>query len=176
MRIYVVGIVASGKTTLSKSLSERLDVPMYELDVIVHPVIDGKRVKRTPEEQVEYITGLEGSWLIEGTLRTSCMVLLDLADMIVFVDPPLKLRKRRILTRFIKQQLGIEKCHYKSNLKMLKMMYHWTKDFEEKRDEFESMLSKHSSKLIRLTGSRSMDNVEEILKKMRSNEDNYWRR
>lgn len=166
MRIYVVGIVASGKTTLSKSLSQCLNLPMYELDVIVHPVIDNERIKRTAEEQVEYIKNLNGPWLIEGTLRTSCMILLDLADVIVFVDPPLMLRKKRILTRFIKQRLGIEKCHYKSTFRMLKMMYHWTGEFENKRDDFEYLLSEYSTKLIRVGRDRSEDNVKEIMNEL----------
>lgn len=163
MRIYIVGIVASGKTTLSKLLSEHLNLPFYELDTIVHPVVQGYRVKRKPEEQQTFIRKLEGDWIIEGTYRKSCHLLLDLADCIVFLDPPLKVRKKRILIRFIKQQLKLETCHYQSNIKMLRMMYKWTKAFEQSRCEFEKMMTDYADKVIEIKGKHQEINVEEIL-------------
>ncbi|MEK0315948.1 EutP/PduV family microcompartment system protein [Cohnella sp. 56] len=35
-KILIIGIVASGKTTLAKRLSQTIRVPWYELDSIVH--------------------------------------------------------------------------------------------------------------------------------------------
>jgi adenylate kinase family enzyme len=35
-KIYIVGIVASGKTTFAKQLSKITGIPWYELDNIVH--------------------------------------------------------------------------------------------------------------------------------------------
>ncbi|WP_162262889.1 EutP/PduV family microcompartment system protein, partial [Paenibacillus sp. Soil787] len=35
-KILIIGIVASGKTTLAKRLSKKINVPWYELDSIVH--------------------------------------------------------------------------------------------------------------------------------------------
>lgn len=75
--------------------------------------------------------------------------LLDMADEIIFLDPPLWIRKIRIATRFIKQQLHIEACAYKSDIKMLKQMYKWTKDFENNRKQFEDILLKYDYKLVR---------------------------
>jgi len=45
-----------------------------------------------------------------------------MADKIIFLDTPLWKRRYSILLRYIKQQLLIEKCPYKSDLKMLKKM------------------------------------------------------
>jgi ABC-type microcin C transport system permease subunit YejB len=53
-------------------------------------------------------------------------ILFDLSDRIIFLDPPLIARYCRILIRYIKQKLGIEKCHYKASIHMLKMMFRWT--------------------------------------------------
>jgi adenylate kinase family enzyme len=36
MKIFIVGIVASGKTTLARKLSRELIIPWYEGDCIVH--------------------------------------------------------------------------------------------------------------------------------------------
>lgn len=149
-KIYIIGIVASGKTTLAQKLSKQLNIPHYELDCIVHYNTASGRYKRTPQQQVEVIKHIdsEGDWIIEGTYRESCHCLFNMADKIIFLDTPLWKRKLRILFRYIKQQLRIEKCHYKSDLKMLKLMYKWTKDFENNRAELEKMLDQYKDKLI----------------------------
>lgn len=148
-RIFIVGIVASGKTTLAKRLSKETNVPCFELDSIVHVKTESGRYKRTPEEQVKEIKRIDslGDWIMEGTPRQSYHCLFEMADKIIFLDPPLWLRKYRILTRFVKQQLHIESCHYKSDLHMLKMMYKWTSDFEDNRQQFVEMLNEYKYKL-----------------------------
>ena len=166
-KIYIVGIVASGKTTLAKKLSKEMNVPYHELDCIVHVKTNNGRYKRTPKEQVEELKRIDslGDWIIEGTYRESCKCLLDMADKIIFLDPPLWLRKYRILTRYIKQQLHIEPCHYKSDFDMLKMMYKWTNDFEKSRDEFENMLKKYNYKLTKTTDWRTTLKNELLIEK-----------
>jgi adenylate kinase family enzyme len=158
-KIYIIGIVASGKTTLAKKLSEQLNISHYELDCIVWHKTDTGRCKRTSEQQLEVIKNIDslGDWIIEGTYRESCHYLFNMADEIIFLDTPLWKRKYLILFRYIKQQLGIEKCHYKSNLKMLKLMYKWTKDFESNRIEFKKMLNQYKNKLTVITNVKSFN-------------------
>ena len=90
-KVYIVGIVASGKTTLAKKLSKRLNIPYYELDCIVHHKTDTGRYKRTPEQQVKVIKDINNAdnWIIEGTYRESCHCLFDMADKIIFLNTPL---------------------------------------------------------------------------------------
>ncbi len=151
-KILIIGIVASGKTTLAKQLSEILHIPWYELDCIVHYKTGAVRYKRTADEQLGVIHDIDqyGEWIFEGVDRSSYRCLFDMADTILFLDPPLWKRRIRIFTRFLKQNLGIETCDYKPDLKMLSMMYTWTRDFEEHREEFESRLIMYKDKVIRL--------------------------
>lgn len=132
MKILIIGIVASGKTTLAKRLSLENNIKCFEIDSIVHDDINN--VKRSNSEQQEIIKNIDknSDWIIEGTLRKNLDNLLDIADLIIYIDIPLGIRKRRILNRFIKQKLGIEKCNYKPTFEMLKMMYVWTRNFEIK--------------------------------------------
>ena len=159
IKIFITGIVASGKTTLARKISKQLDIPFYELDCIVHVKTENGRYKRTPEEQVKEIQRINdlGDWIIEGTPRESCRCLFDLADKVVFLDLPLWIRKKRILTRFIKQQLHIESCHYTSNLRMLKMMFKWTRDFENNWEQFEKKLKMYNDKLIKITNDKDFN-------------------
>lgn len=169
MKIYIVGIVAGGKTTLAKELSRRLATPWYELDCIVHvDNSDRGRYKRTPEEQVELINSIDkaGNWIIEGTYRKSCHCLMDMADTIIFLDPPLGIRKLRIIKRFIKQQLGLEKCHYKSDIGMLKLMFKWTREFESDRRNFEGLLQPYNNKVLRLQDNKDLSFLRENKKEV----------
>lgn len=157
-KIYILGSVASGKTTLAKKLSQKFDINYYELDSIIFDDTKIINKRRTPEEQQSIITKIntQQTWIIEGTYRKTCHIVLDLADTIIWLDPPLFLRKIRILTRFIKQKLHIEKCNYKSNYSMLKKMYQWTKDFESKRDELNNILKFNGKKLVILKNNNDV--------------------
>jgi hypothetical protein len=157
-KIYIIGIVASGKTTMAKQLSRQLNIPWYELDNIVYHQTDAGRSKRSPEEQQRIIADMdrEGGWIFEGVDRSSYSCLYELADTIIVLDPPLWKRKYRIFARYVKQQLGIEKCHYKSDWKMLRNMYRWTRDFERNRAAFEARLRPYQSKIVRLKDSREL--------------------
>ncbi len=148
-KIFIIGIVASGKTTLAKQIAKETGISHHEVDVIVHEKTDQGRRKRSDQEQLAVIEEIneEKSWIIEGTYRKSCDRVLTHADKVIFLDPPLALRKRRILTRFVKQVLGIEACHYKPTVKMLKAMYRWTRGFEEDRPQFETKLATYKDKL-----------------------------
>ncbi|MET3942684.1 adenylate kinase family enzyme [Paenibacillus sp. PvP094] len=155
-KILILGIVASGKTTLAKEISQKINIPWYELDTIVHHETPHGRNKRTPDEQIAVIQDIDlhGAWIFEGTDRASYRCLWDMADTIIFLDTPLWKRKMRIFLRFIKQNLGIEKSHYTSDVQMLKMMYKWTRDFERNRVDFEKRLHPYHDKLIILTDNK----------------------
>lgn len=96
MKILIIGIVASGKTTLAKNLSRKLKIKHYEIDSIVHD--DAKNRKRSNDEQQCLIDEIDknDSWIIEGTLRKNLYNLLELADKIIYIDIPLKVRKKEL--------------------------------------------------------------------------------
>lgn len=163
MKIYIVGIVASGKTTLAKGLSEKIKIPRFELDSIIHDD-ENNGQKRSLEEQLQIIHEInkKEDWIIEGTHRKNLDELFILADKIIYLDIPLYKRKLRILKRYIKQKIGLEKCSYNSNIEMLKMMYKWTDDFEKNKLKFEKKLSKYKNKIVR----SNSNNINIILQEL----------
>ena len=148
MKILIIGIVASGKTTLAKTLSRESGICHYEIDSIVHDDLNNR--KRSIDEQLEIINHINKNkdWIIEGTFRKNLDVLLELADKIIFIDIDIKIRKRRIISRYIKQKLRIEKCNYKPSLEMVKDMFKWTNDFENDKEVFFKRITKYQDKLI----------------------------
>lgn len=139
MKILIVGIVASGKTTLAKKLSSQNNIKYFEIDSIVHD--DKNNIKRTNEEQHKMLEKINKNenWIIEGTLRKNLYDLLDLSDKIIYLDIPLKIRKQRIFFRFIKQILKIEKSNYKANLKMLKKCMNGQMNLKEKNNNLKML-------------------------------------
>ena len=148
MKILIIGPVGAGKTTLAKQLSKKYNIKHYEIDSIVHDDSEGGR-KRSEEEQNKIINQIdqEKDWIIEGTLRKNLYYLLEISEKIVYLDVPKRTRIVRILTRFIKQKLKIEKSNYKPTLKMLKLMYKWSREHENNKYELEECLNKHKEKL-----------------------------
>ncbi|WP_223829628.1 P-loop NTPase family protein [Paenibacillus arenilitoris] len=137
---------------MAKRLSMKMDIPWYELDSFVHHRTSTGRNKRTANEQVDAIKEIDkqDNWIFEGTDRESYQCLYQMADTIIFLDTPLWKRHTRIVSRFCKQRLGLEKCQYKPDFWMLKMMFKWTRDFERNRSRLEDKLNVYQEKLIRL--------------------------
>ncbi len=150
IKILIIGPVASGKTTLPKKIAKEKNLLHYEIDSIVHD--DKNNLKRTLREQLEIINKINNqeNWIIEGTLRKNLDILLELSEKIIYLDIPLKVRKRRIFTRFIKQKLHIEKSNYKLTLKIFKLMYFWTNEFENNKLVLENKLKKYHYKITKV--------------------------
>lgn len=148
MKILIIGTVATGKTTLAKKLSKEYGIKYYEIDSIVHDDNQNGR-KREEEEQNEIIKQINknDNWIIEGVLRSNLVYLLEISDKIIYLDTPKYKRNIRILLRFLKQKLKIEKVNYKPDLIMLKNMYKWSNQDQNKKEQFYEMLSNYKSKL-----------------------------
>lgn len=148
MKILIIGAVGSGKTTLGKQLSKRYNIKHYEIDSIVHDDSKDGR-KRNEEEQNRIINQIDEAkdWIIEGTLRKNLYYLLEMSEKIIYLDIPKRTRNIRILTRYIKQKLKIENANYKPTLKMLKLMYKWSREHENNKHQLEKCLNKYTEKL-----------------------------
>lgn len=158
LKLLIFGIVACGKTTLARKLSLKYNIQHYEGDCIAWGFPGEERYKRTDTEQRNIILDIDrkGDWIIEGTYRESQKCLFDMAETIIFLDTPLIIRKLRIITRFIKQKLGVEKCNYKPTFEMFSLMFKWTNDFEKNRSKYEDMLLLHKHKLIRVKSYKEL--------------------
>lgn len=107
-----VAIVASasgnGKTTLGRELARRLDVPFHELDALNH---GPGWVEATPEElraRVEPLVAGD-AWVVDGTYRGKLGdLVLRRADVVVWLDLPLRVWLPRLLWRTVRRIVGRE--------------------------------------------------------------------
>ena len=131
MKIYIIGAVASGKTTLAKTLSDRLDVPYYSLDNVVHlPDAQSStgNTKRSVTEQAQLFAHIlqQDRYIIEDVGRPQFTKGLHEVDHILFLDFPVYQLYKRVIFRWLKQRVGLEKSNYKPTLSMLLKMLKWT--------------------------------------------------
>ena len=156
MKILILGVVASGKTTLAKRMSVENNINYYEIDSIIKDYKNGLR--RTDEEQQEEIERINSqpSWIIAVNLSDNMYNLLKLADIIIYLDTPLHVRKRRLFYRFIKQKLKIEECDYKPNIKTLREEYKETDEAERYKDRLKNELLRYAQKVFVLRDADQM--------------------
>jgi len=147
-KILIVGCVGSGKSTYAKKISKKLKIPVYGIDEIVHD--DELGVRRSLEEQKEIIDKINTNdkWIIEGALRKELYFLLEMADLIIMIDIDREIVEHRVITRYIKQQLGIEKIDYKVDNDFLEMMLGYVDKYYETREDIFKILNKYKDKLI----------------------------
>ncbi|BAK16347.1 adenylate kinase [Solibacillus silvestris StLB046] len=133
-RIHIIGSVGSGKTTLAKEISSWLDIPYYELDNVVWIRLESGDIRRTEQEREEYLNSIlqSDSWIIEGIHNedwvSDCF---HNADLILFLDTKYSIRTYRIIKRYLKQKLRIEKANYIPTLAIFFKMFKWNRYFEE---------------------------------------------
>jgi len=147
-KILIVGCVGSGKSTYAKKISKKLKIPVYGIDEIVHD--DELGVRRSLEEQKEIIDKINTNdkWIIEGALRKELYFLLEMADLIIMIDIDREIVEHRVITRYIKQQLGIEKIDYIVDNDFLEMMLGYVDKYYETREDIFKILNKYKDKLI----------------------------
>ena len=156
MKLLITGNIASGKTTLSKLLSDYYEIERFEIDEIVHDIENNDK-KRSLNEQTKIINKINKenkSYIIEGVLRKDLDFILNLVDQIIFLDIDKKTISKRIKTRYIKQKLNIERSSYKPTKEMLNNMYKWNKEFDNK--EFLKRLNKYPKKLIIIKNKKEL--------------------
>lgn len=135
-KIYIIGPVGSGKTTLARTLSKKLNIKYHELDKIVWDDDAGNR-KRNPVEIKKLFDDIlnDENWIIEDVGRDIFKRGISEADIVYYLDlAPTKIYIR-ITTRWIKQKLHLETYNYRPTLKGLKEMYKWAQNDLLKKDE-----------------------------------------
>jgi hypothetical protein len=90
MRVHIVGLPSSGKTTLAEGLSAHLGVPHHDLDAVAF--VDEHWTLRHPPERDELVAQILASpgFVTEGGFLGWTAGLFAAADHIVWLDPPLR--------------------------------------------------------------------------------------
>ena len=131
MKIHIIGGPGSGKTTLAKQLSEKLQIPHYDLDDLQWDNGAGYGTKRDPKERDALLEQLlsEDDWIIEGVYYAWCGQCFADADQIRLLHVPRRVYRRRIIRRFLLRKLGLEPGK-RETLKSLSALLKWADKYE----------------------------------------------
>jgi adenylate kinase family enzyme len=156
-RIYIIGSVASGKTSMAQRLSKQLSIPWYELDNVYHLRLPYVGAKLPLDDRISIFNTIVASdkWIIEGVRRECFDVGFEKADIIILLDTPQYIRCYRILKRWILQRLGLVKSNYAPTIKMLLKMFEWSMRFEKSKDEIHKTLEPYKDKLIFMNNNKT---------------------
>ena len=166
MKIYIDGSVASGKTTLARKLSERLNIQYQSLDEVVH-IPDksnpwGNRKRQSEErDKLFYSIIQQPRWIIEDTGRPCFIEGLKAADTILLLEIPPIIRNCRIIKRWVRQRLGLEKCIYNPNFNMLRCMLRWSKDYDLGKDKLKERISPYQKKVVVMKSNNEINKFNE---------------
>lgn len=149
MKIYIIGPTGSGKSTLSKILSDKMNIKSYELDLLVFDD-EHDHARRSDEEIQKLFNKIikSNSWIIEDVGRGKFAKGRDCADKIYY----LKLSKfevyKRVIFRWIKQKIGILKYNYPPTFFQLIDMIKVTNSYFKKEKKKINELKKYEDKLV----------------------------
>ena len=116
MKIHIIGGSGSGKSYLADVLSKKYKISHYDLDNLQWDNTANTYGVKMPEDRrnklLKEILEKE-NWIIEGVYYKWCLQCFEDADVIYILEVPRMIYRFRIIKRFIKRKLGIEKGKYK---------------------------------------------------------------
>ena len=162
MKIHIIGCSGTGKTYFAKALSKKYNIPHFDLDDIQWDNnSDGYGVKMPTDKRDELLKQIlnKDAWIIEGVYYAWVLESFKQADIIYVLDMPKYLYKSRIIIRFLKRKVGIEKGK-KETLKSLYNLLKWTNKYQDKNlKEITRILNQYESKVVWISDSKEIDRI-----------------
>ena len=162
MKIHIIGCSGTGKTYLAKKLSKKYNIQHYDLDDIQWDnSADGYGLKMPVNKREELLKQIlnQESWIIEGVYYAWVTESFQMADVIYILDLPSYIYKYRIIIRFIKRKLGIEKGKNET-FKSLYNLLKWTNKCPNNNlKEIKKILKQYESKVVWISDSREIDRI-----------------
>ena len=137
MKIYIIGTVGSGKTTIAKKLSEKYKIKYYELDKVVWDDLNCN-IKRSDDDINKIFNKIikQKNWIIEDVGRDIFRKGIKSADIVYYISLSKSYNYLRIISRWVKQKIGLESYNYKPTLRSLIEMFGWLrKDLKNKNNK-----------------------------------------
>lgn len=140
-KIYIIGPVSSGKTTLSKILSKKLKIKYYELDKVVWDDNRGN-IKRSVLERDKMFNDIlkNKTWIVEDVGRNCFRQAVKTADVVYYIDLKRFCLYYRLIRRWVRQKLNLEHYNYKPTINSLCELLQWLhKDLKNKKDKLKML-------------------------------------
>lgn len=151
MKIHIIGGSGSGKTYLADKLSKIYNIEHYDLDDLQW---DNKAefygIKRDSDERHAMLQEIlkKEEWIIEGVYYKWCEQCFADADKIYLLEVPRRTYRFRIIRRFIRRKLGLEKGK-KETLKSLKNLLKWADSYSDNdMPKIKELMEPYADKIV----------------------------
>ena len=102
-RIYILGTVASGKTTIAKELSKKLKIKHYDLDNIYWLSFNKKRDEKERDKFFRRLCN-KNKWIVEGAYSSWIDYGIKKANLVILLKLPRALLLWRVTKRVLKKE------------------------------------------------------------------------
>ncbi|MDD6795857.1 MAG: DNA topology modulation protein FlaR [Clostridiaceae bacterium] len=134
MKIHIIGGSGTGKSYIANKISEKYNIPHTDLDDIFWDnSSDSYGTKAPLDERLKKLNKIldeNDNWVIEGVYYEWLKDSFNAADLIFVLDISPITFNRRIVLRFIKRKLGIQKGK-KETFNSLKNLLKWTNNYSK---------------------------------------------
>ncbi len=157
-RILIVGPCGAGKSTLAFQLSERMALPVFHMDKLNWRPGWVESSSEDLRARIAEVTAGE-RWIIDGTYGGTLDARLPRADSVLYLDYPISLCVRRMLTR-VWQWRGrtrpdmTEGCPERFDAAFLWYVMRWNAGPKQR---LEARLRGSEAKIIRLPSPAALD-------------------
>lgn len=124
-RIHIVGGPGSGKSVTAARLSESCGIPCTDLDQLFWQQAAGRYGVKTPSGERDVALKrilAQPCWITEGVYHSWVQECFEKADVVLIMETPVWLRHGRILARFVRRRLGLEKSKRESLSDLLRLL------------------------------------------------------
>lgn len=122
-RVVVKGGSGAGKTTLARVLAERLGVAYVELDRLHHGPNWTSASAEQLQERVRAALNDDAGWVVDGNYDAKLgTLILDRAELIVWLDLPLTTKLKRMTERTVRRLISGEEL-WNGNRESLKQAF-----------------------------------------------------
>jgi adenylate kinase family enzyme len=131
-RIHILGGSCAGKSTVARTLSDRLGIKAHALD---DPHWDNSHgylgIRRDPDEKQRMLAEIleTDSWILEGVYYPWLADAFSQAELIVILTPGIWTRQARMVRRFVRGRLGKENGQ-KEGFKSLWETLRWNQRYD----------------------------------------------
>ena len=105
-------------------------------------------------------------YIMEDAGRDCFRAGMEQADTVLLLEIPPIVREKRILLRWVKQNLGLEKCIYRPRFAMLQAMFRWARNYDTGADGTKALVSQFASKTIVLRNGKDIRRYLETLSRV----------
>lgn len=162
-KVLIFGVTGSGKTTLARKLSDKLETRSYTTDDFIYKNDWKSRYSEKTRDEKLKTVAKKKKWIIEGTHRDDWILpALKRADLVIIFDLPRRKLFKNLITRQIFQK---EQTKRKSGAKDLFLLLKYAHQFKKKNLEIYLDLAKENKKkFIVLENKKQLNEFLEDLK------------